>query len=216
MSHTVTSDELKAHLREQVAFLRASAEAFDRGFEGEAKRLATTIRVLVHDTGQSKSLLTQLKIKNSLRYEDTADPINPNNLLPTPGLVIGKVTTGPGGGGDYVAPLGELLGPNRQHPPAQFKDWWERPVTKDSAGILISRKDYVLWVSNKSGGSHVDPELPTAYAELINGNSLGWQYVAADAPDKPFDRDPALAAVRQIAYEIEKTLSEQIPTLAST
>jgi hypothetical protein len=216
MSYEVTSDELNGHLREQVAFLRASAEAFDRGFEGEAKRLATTIRVLVHDTGKSQSLLTQLKIKNSLRYEDTADQINPNNLLPTPGLVSGKITTGPDGVGEYIAPLGELLGPNRQNPPAQFKDWWERPVTKDPSGVLISRKDYVLWVSNKSGGSHVDPELPAAYAELINRNSLGWQYVTGDTPDKPFDRNPALAAVRQIAYEIEKTLSEQIPVLVGS
>jgi hypothetical protein len=213
MKHKVTQDELNAHLREQIAFLRASADAFDRGFEGEAKRLATSVRVLVHDTGVSQSLLTQLKIKSSLRYEDTADPINPNNLLPTPGLVLLRVTTGPNGGGEYVAPLGELLGSNRQNPPAQFKDWWERPVTKDPSGVLISRKDYVLWVSNKSGGSHVDPELPSAYGDLINENSLGWHYVTSDAPDKPFDRNPALASVRQIAYEIEKTLSEQVPLL---
>jgi hypothetical protein len=44
----LTRDEPVSHLREQLEFLRRSAEAYDDGAEGEAKRLATVIRVLVH------------------------------------------------------------------------------------------------------------------------------------------------------------------------
>ncbi len=54
--------ELQAHLAEQLQFLEASADAFDRGFRGEAKRMAATIRILVHQTHRSHSLLGQLGI----------------------------------------------------------------------------------------------------------------------------------------------------------
>lgn len=56
----LTPEELQAHLAEQLGFLERSADAFDNGYEDEAKRMATAIRVLVHDTNQSISLLKQL------------------------------------------------------------------------------------------------------------------------------------------------------------
>ncbi len=49
-----------AQLEEQVAFLRHSAALFDAGADAEAKRIAVVIRVLVHDTPRSHSLLAQL------------------------------------------------------------------------------------------------------------------------------------------------------------
>ena len=61
-----TSEELLAHLWDQIKFLVASSKSYDQGFEGEAKRLAVAIRVLMHDTTQSNALLTQLgKIKGN-------------------------------------------------------------------------------------------------------------------------------------------------------
>ena len=55
--------DLEDHLREQISFLRASADSYDSGFKGEAKRLAVIIRVLLHDTHKSTSLMTLLGIK---------------------------------------------------------------------------------------------------------------------------------------------------------
>ena len=72
--YTQTYQELRDHLCEQLHFLRASAASYDNGAEGEAKRLATTIRVLVHDTKKSKSLLLQLSMKHLLQMHDTNSP----------------------------------------------------------------------------------------------------------------------------------------------
>src|SRR5262245_62470836 len=113
--------ELISLLAEQVRFLQSSAASFDSGFEGEAKRLATTLRVLLHDTERSNSVLGQLGIKTRLRYVDTAVPIRPGNLLDTPGLVMGEVTSGIGG--SYVPPLDDLS-PSRIKPLAPFDIWW--------------------------------------------------------------------------------------------
>lgn len=89
--YTQTIEDLHNHLREQLQFLHASANAFDYGFEGEAKRLATTIRVLVHDTRSSTSLLKQLNLKHPLRMCDTAPPLDTNSLTPYHSLVIMRI-----------------------------------------------------------------------------------------------------------------------------
>jgi len=60
--------ELLAHLKEQITFMRQSAISYDNGFEGEGKRLAVVIRVLVHDTSQSTSLLTLLGRKSQMPF----------------------------------------------------------------------------------------------------------------------------------------------------
>lgn len=65
-----TKAELIAHLREQLQFLRSSSLAFDVGNYGEAKRLAVILRILLHDTKRSASLLTSLGIKDKLWYYD--------------------------------------------------------------------------------------------------------------------------------------------------
>lgn len=58
--HRQTDPELMNHLYEQMAFLKRSAEHYDAGEFSEAKRLAATLRVLLHDTDRSVSLLSQL------------------------------------------------------------------------------------------------------------------------------------------------------------
>ena len=68
--------DLLAYLAEQRAFLQSSAAQYDQGFVAEAKRLAVTIRVLVHDNpgSGSVSLLEQLGLKGRLNYRDTRPP----------------------------------------------------------------------------------------------------------------------------------------------
>lgn len=210
-AYQLSPEELLEYLREQVAFLEASAASFDDGFEGEAKRLATVIRVLLHDTRRSTPLLQQLSLKDTIRYLDTAEPINPRNLLPTPGLVVMRVESGRGA--NYVAPLRDR--PVAHGPSAkQFEPWWTDAVTKDSDSALFTRRDYVLTLSNKEGGAHVDPKLNAAYAALSRNNSLGFQYFDDSlAEGKPLENNPALASVRQIAHEVILSLRGQLTPL---
>lgn len=51
--------EILLKLREQMQFLRNSLQTFYSGNFAESVRIATTIRVLVHETGRSKPLLKQ-------------------------------------------------------------------------------------------------------------------------------------------------------------
>ena len=71
--------ELQQHLTDILQALELSSRAFDEGYEGEAKRLAAAIRVLVHDTPNSKSLLGQLGSKGVQLY-DTSISRHPRSL----------------------------------------------------------------------------------------------------------------------------------------
>ncbi len=194
-----STSELQTHLQEHLEFLRSSADAFDSGFEGEAKRIAVSIRVLVHDTQQSASLLGQLNRKSG-QFFNSALPVVAGNKGTYSGLVVMSMV--PGVGAKYVAFLDE--GPTGAANYVPFDSWWHGVVFVDSKGNGLSRKDLVLAVANKDGGAHVDKSLDRAYAELSRNNSLGWVYTdgttsqALDAPEK--------AALRQICHEILKTL----------
>src|SRR4051812_47474021 len=101
--YELSKADLVEQLRIQVDFLERSSVAYDQGFEDEARRLATVVRILVHDTARSKSLLGQLGVKERLRYHDTtARPPAGAIVFGSSGLAMQRVTTGPGGEGRYV------------------------------------------------------------------------------------------------------------------
>jgi hypothetical protein len=200
MKVAITNAELEDHLNEQLHFLESSAGAFDKGFDGEAKRLAVAIRVLVHDTSKSRSLLGQLGRLQSQKFVDTALPEVPGNVGTYSGLLsISADQTG----AKYTPHLDDVPAAPRQ---IDFPDWWtNQPVFIDSAKRKFSRKDLVLAAANQDGGAHVDPALDESYMQLSKKNSLNWfsgqngkDFVPIPAPER--------VAIRQIAHEILKTL----------
>jgi hypothetical protein len=198
-------DELLELLAENRHFLERSADAFDSGYEAEAKRLAVVLRVLLHDTQASHSLLGQLGVKDRLNFLDSADPINPKNLLPTPGLVIMRATTTvTGAEGQYVAPL-DMDRPNGTRC-VGFAGWWQNAVMKVDG--VWSRKDLVLTLANTEGGAHVDPDLDDRYNMLAKHNGIGFMAMSASGRT-PFAGDAVAVAVRQVTYEVLETLTRE-------
>lgn len=196
-----TKKELEKHLQEQIKFLDDSALSFDNGFEGEAKHMAAIIRLLLHDTQNSKSLLGQLNMKSML-FWDTSIKVPDGNISlgPYEGLICINLGTA---GAKYIAPLDEPPTPPRQVP---FENYWNEPVLVDNKKNLFSRKDLILNLANKDGGSHIDLVLTSKYADLSRRNSLGWQDKNGN-----FLTDAELVIVRQIAHEILKTLKPNYP-----
>jgi hypothetical protein len=192
-----STSELEAMLGEQLAFLAASSDSYDRGFFGEAKRLATTIRVLVHDTKNSHSLLGQLGRKSG-DFLDTSVPIHPDNRSSHGGLVM----MGVGGkdGGRHL-PMGDDV-PYQTWLP--FDKWWRNIVFVDDRGQTMSRADLVLTAANQDGGAHVDPALDETYLRLTRDNSMGW--VAVSGSQEAPVGEAGSASIRQIAHELRRSL----------
>ncbi len=195
--------ELCQHLREQFRFLKNSAQAYDEGFSGEAKRLATVVRVLLHDTGVSRSLLKTLGVKEKLRYYDKLANIDRQAALFFCGVSMRFTQNGM----QYFASLDQ---PKEQ---SRFSLWWEGIVLKNhKQGVEFDRKKIILAVANMEGGTHVAPELTQAYAALSRHNSMGLKVYRGGK--KAFvENGPELPIVRQCANELILTLEQQIPTL---
>lgn len=187
---------LRQHLADQLRFLQDSAESFDKGFEGEASRLALAIRVLVHDTGRSTSLLGLLALKDS-PFWDSAQEMDPHHHGSFAGLVMlaaGRT------GRDYVAMLDQVA----QARLVPIEEWWHRPVLVDDNRAALTRADCILSVADQDGGAHVDSSLDELYARLSRDNALGWWHVSG-SNKRPLT-NPVRPTVRQIAHEVLKTL----------
>lgn len=204
-----SNEELQQHLTDTKQALELSAHAFDEGYEGEAMRLAVAIRVLVHDTQNSKSLLGQLGQKGMLFY-DTIVPRHPGTIITYNGITAMNLTPD---GATYVAPL-DLLPPDIPPRYVSFDEWWNRVIFVDQGGHETARKDLILAVANKDGGAHIAPVLDEKYADLSRRNSLAWQY-SGPRGDLPLE-GPEKAAVRQIAHEVLKSFDRTMPNMQPT
>lgn len=202
MEYSQSEDELKNHLKEQIEFLMSSSNSYDKGFKSEAKRLATSLRILLHDTSNSVSLLSQLNKKN-IPFYDTADDYDPKNLLSQFGLLsiaIGKGITG------YVPRLDFEIPDIHKTVKVLFNNWWEKIIIADFEENKLSRKELVLAVCNKDGGAHIDPKLDNKYAKITRLGSLGFRTLTRE-----YLSDSELASIRQITYEVLKTLKDEFP-----
>jgi hypothetical protein len=192
-----TKQELLSHLSDSVQFLQLSAAAFDKGILGEAKRMAVTVRVLVHDTPSSKSLLGQLKYKANMSFYDTAHDYKPNNLMSHHGLLGLNINLENSAEHSYNVPLTLDGRPNRF---IFFADWWNKIVIVDNKKNVFRRRDIILSLANQDGGAHIDPELNLAYAQLSRQNSISWVLSSAQG-QKPLG-PVELYSMRQIAHEV--------------
>ena len=192
-----TENELREQLAMQIDFLTRSAEAFDKGLTDEAVRLAVTLRLLLHDTTNSKSLLGQLKMKDRPFY-DTSSLYDPDSLAPFWGLI--SIAIGPPEA-RYVAMLDDVNNETRE---ASFSEWWNEIVFADARKRTLTRKDLVLTAANQDGGAHVDASLNETYAAFTKDNALGWR-AGTKQGERPLEK-PEYPAIRQIAHEVLKTI----------
>lgn len=210
--HIQTQKEFETHLNEQIGFLIASTDSFDKGSIAEAKRIALAIRILVYDTKNSTSLLTHLEMLKSTKFWDTCQPYLEGNLASHSGLIIQSIENQ--GHAKYMAFLDDF---NKTPSQKDFYSWWNDVVFIDSKKQKMSRKDLVLNMTNKDGGAHIDKAIKDSYADLSRGNSLGWEY--QDGENSFAMQGAEGAAVRQIGHEILKTLVPsytKIPTYPET
>jgi len=147
MKHSPPAEDLSAHLKRQLVFLRNSVAAYDNGCPEEAIRIGVAIRVLCHDTQSSESLLKQMGKKATLRLVTTAKTLSSDLLAD---MDFGELMAG--------MTFGRALeyDPVPEDAPAILcPDWWEQPVfIRDKKAY--TRKDVVLAAANKDGGAHVD------------------------------------------------------------
>lgn len=179
-------------------------ECYDRGDDIVALSIATAIRVLVHDTKGSTSLLAHLGNK-SAQYLSTnfRDQLHEIHLGLVRRINVG-VNDGAGGEAKYWPLCDERYFPlPREHfTLLAFEDWWGERVFENPRSCL-TRRDLVLAVANKDGGAHFDAEVDVRYDDFRKAWSGGSCLVGRRSGFKRgYDNVPIHPAVRQIAYEL--------------
>jgi len=195
-------DELADQLEDQLSFLDASCAAFDKGDWPEAKRLALAIRVLVHDTAKSRSLLQLMGVKSGVPFaegvpessialieEVTADP---DRSLMLPGLAGMEISSNFSGYRPQFTSMLAMV----DAPMVPFEQWWTPTRMLAPDDLRFSRRNLVLWMTNNDGGAHVD-NLHQDYRALTRDNAMHATFTGpATGPESP-----VAAAIRQIAEE---------------
>ncbi|WP_139802478.1 hypothetical protein [Aurantimonas sp. 22II-16-19i] len=194
--HQLTHAELEEQLREQLGMLQRAAHAFDAGYRSEAKRMAVSLRNLLH-SARNPSLLKRLG-RNELDFVDTAAPLDPENLLSQHRLILLQIKEG-------RVSFGPRLDDGTTVARQAFDDWWSTPVLGDNEKRQLSRADVVLCMADQDGGAHVDGSLRTDYAAFSRSNSLGWT-MTSQAGGQQALSIPEGATIRQISHEVLRTL----------
>lgn len=261
--------EALRHARHQFDFLEQSCLAFDKGKEAEGARIATNLRILLHQTGRSQALLEQCGVLRDLWLYDSAGQYAEEEAYSALAFVGVQYDISPGKRINSVRYVPNLGGAVRQQPSTGFQirellngrkarrgagfhlplqKWWKQPVIRDTAGWEFSREKLVLFLANTDGGAHVDSALPEDYYALSRLNSvevhagMGQAQVARSghetlgegythqmalsvgaAPTSEYILEHGVAftelgslvpaSVRQIAWELTRSVRQQYPTL---
>lgn len=169
MAQTTNQEKLK----EQYGFLKRSIDGFLAGHSSEALRIATTLRVLVHETASSNPLLKQLDPNyRQLTIIDTRPPA-PSK---PGGIILSYIGVGVTMNIEKGAqPVTDLRNGSPRQQMVTLDEWWKQILLIFSdAGqrIEFSRKQLILTLANKEGGAHVDTDLPTAYEKFVTDSPL--------------------------------------------
>ncbi len=197
----VPPEKLKEHYDDQISFLMSSCESFDRGFDGEAKRLAIALRILLHDTRYSKSLLSQLNLKNR-DFLSTCLPFDKESIVSHSGLYMMALSPE---GAKYIPMLDEGL---KKWLP--FNEWWEEEIfiedfkNENESRNTLSRKQLITTVADQDGGAHVDPSIDELYYKFMNDKNFFT--INHDGSITYIPQKPERVSVRQVAHEVLKTL----------
>ena len=182
--------ELMQELQNQINLLESSIINFDQGQFIEGKRIATSLRILLHDTNSSCSLLNQLEVKDKLYFFDVARYYDGKNLL-----------------SEYL--LLNILAPRLcitpKTPAKKFDEWWKQQVVMSMGGIApqktFSRRDLVLFLANQDGGAHVDPNIDSEYYSITRHNKGGW-IIKNGSEEIPISNNGINFSIRTIAFEV--------------
>ncbi|BCW44715.1 hypothetical protein [Arthrobacter sp. StoSoilB5] len=213
--------ELRVRLKEQIENIEVSAARYDAGGAAEGNRLAVTVRVLVHDTSRSSSLLKQMGVKDKLRWIDSNGGRDARSAIMFTSLVVFRARVLEDGMELAVIPVpqSEIL---ERGLLLDFETWWRTAPVMVGNGEQISRADIVDMLANQDGGAHVDllkarfvkllKSVPQA-APFIDGEGSGIAFGLPAAPDDGFVRETLRAAMRTIAEEVWLAWNNQLDIL---
>lgn len=213
--------QLRVRLREQITHLEVSAARYDAGWPEEANRLAVAVRVLVHDTSMSRSLLAQMGVKDKMRWLDSNGGMDARRAVLFSSLAVFQARMTDIGMELSVLPVEQahILSNGRL---LDFETWWRTAPVMVGGGEQIARSDIVDMLANQDGGAHVDlnkdrfrrllGSVPQV-APFLEGEGQGIEFGLNSSPNDELARTILRAAMRTIAEEVWLGWNNQLDLL---
>ncbi len=208
MTYNWTIEDYKELISQQKLLLENSLNNYDGGCRSEYLRIAVIIRVLVHDTASSISLLNQANLKDQIRYYSTHnrelmnyDIISSLCTANVSGNLLSKET-------NVVTLVPRLYEADLYARFIDFDTWWNETVIFSGQSSLDNRKNLILGASNKLGGAHIDREPSIILINLTKGTGL--KQIVKYGSTETFNLvkgDWISCSIRQIGFEILYTLN---------
>lgn len=207
--------ELIEHLDKQIQLIKHNLDQIDN-LEFIALDLAVHVRVLVHDTPNSTSLLKHLNSKN-IDFYDTSVPINSiaywsgdlyiegwnMNLIPHIGIV-----------GKHVEALNDheleikyfpvFKQWNVKQKKIDFQSWWNTIIFDNKEGVTLTRSELILNAAHTDGGAHVD-NAKFPYKTFRKNDVLKFQLNGQIQGTKNI---PVYSSIAQIAWELLESIQD--------
>jgi hypothetical protein len=229
-------DGLLQQLAEQRRFLAVSCIAYDAGDQAEARRIATSLRVLLHDLGSARGLLVRLDTRDQIGWLDTAGSMLPlvpgvqtplvflkvdarlhwsqSSWLPTLDGWDRRLQERPRLPRDVEETLARMRAEHSLRSRGgwlPFAQWWAADILRDVDGQTFTRASVVKALANADGQEGNDPVLDETYRRLSRPDSYGRAMKLEEGSSVPLI-SPAPASVRQVAFEVETSLYRGAPT----
>lgn len=190
-------DRFKEQLATHLRFIERSCHAYDAGDKAEVQRIATSARVIFHQTKSSTSLLTHLSATGISMLSTTCSPAGPGQPSNLASLVVQVTDQG------ATFKSRALLGNAKMRRFVPFTEWWENEVVCLTVKAQMTRKSLVQAVADQDGGAHVDATLKPGYAAIKSGADLVSTFLPRDGNpvEMPLESH-SFETLRQIAYEV--------------
>lgn len=91
----------------------------------------------------------------------------------------------------------------------QFHEWWSDDIKFRDGAFRLTRKSLVFSLRNQEGGAHLDPVLSDPNYLRFAREQLTTPFVVAPGRQPTPILGAELASMRQIAWELLKTLDER-------
>ena len=211
--------ELNEKLSQALELLQLNCKQFDEGSVVAAVQIATQLRVLVHDTNKSTSLLMQTGQKNNIQYVDssikhrhsfsfwTIENVSYQTIISNGDIYVGllrkKMTDGLNGNMPTLD-FAPLMGDNsRESQWGDFATWYTGQTMFEYRQLKMTRKDIICTLANKEGGAHVDLNYSDDYKYFKEPTMLD---ININGVLARFNQNPVYVSVRQIAWELLESL----------
>jgi hypothetical protein len=199
-------------LDKQLRYIETSATAYDSGDTDEAIRIATSLRVIFHQTKSSTALLSHLKATFIRIMTSVPKPPYPRGWF-SPLAYVGAEVHIPEPHrkecskyqpSSFIGPpiYKPFLSGRRLVRQVQSPDWWSGEPAIILHQKKTTRRDIVLWASNKDGGAHVEAQLPFDYVHLSDCLKLGMGCDPTAEMTFATAKEAPLALLRQMAHEV--------------